>query len=339
MKKIQNILFTFLTLCLPFAMISNVYAADTYYTIHAEQGEVEKDVTVSDDTEQSLYDGALAYDNTALKLNNFKGEALELSASAGAMENGIILHLDESNRANYLLIESTKVVIEGKGSLKFVPANGKNDDNTPNLVTDKEEQETLLKSLIANYDDIKVIYGEDGYVIVSGLTGTTDAVESENGIIFSSDQPLDAAYTLETVEVEYTDEEKAALVGKGETYLGTYNIRMYNVVTDTYDNMNNGAKYKVKIPMTEEMKKFKRFKVVHVYSPESDKNEDMPTSVDGDYIVFETTHLSEYAVIGLPNEAAPNTFDGVTNSIILGMVALIGVGGVTIFLRKKVNEM
>jgi len=58
------------------------------------------------------------------------------------------------------------------------------------------------------------------------------------------------------------------------------------------------------------------------------------------YAKFIANHFSTYAIgkdISENNIDVPNTFDGITNSILLGMISFIGLIGTVIYLKKEVN--
>ena len=72
--------------------------------------------------------------------------------------------------------------------------------------------------------------------------------------------------------------------------------------------------------------------------------EEMPTKIEGNYIVFETTHLSEYGIVASNNEKTqgavdktqnPQTGDNVVVFGIIFVVAVLGLAISTIISKKK----
>jgi hypothetical protein len=59
---------------------------------------------------------------------------------------------------------------------------------------------------------------------------------------------------------------------------------------------------------------------------------------DTRYIVFDTTHFSTYAVVktSVPNIDNPQTYDGITTYLILGVTSLIGIIALTVYIKKKI---
>ncbi len=59
----------------------------------------------------------------------------------------------------------------------------------------------------------------------------------------------------------------------------------------------NGIKMKIKIKLPEELKGYDNYEVVYINSRTGNIKETLPATIEDGYIVFETTHLSQYGII------------------------------------------
>ena len=98
----------------------------------------------------------------------------------------------------------------------------------------------------------------------------------------------------------------------------------------------NGTKMKIKIALPEELKGYKKYEVVYILNDEI--KETIPATIEDGYIVFETTHLSEYGIVATNSSAieSPKTYDGITTWIILGLISMSGIVGTSIYRKKKI---
>ena len=122
----------------------------------------------------------------------------------------------------------------------------------------------------------------------------------------------------------------------------------------------------VKIPMNDHLKGYKYYQAVYLGDP----LERFDAVVEGDFLVFETTHLSQYAILGsnTPFETSekptdpttptdpdgeqtgagdqssdttiPQTGDGSNMMLWIGLLAASGAGvyGMTLYSRKKKEQ-
>ena len=86
------------------------------------------------------------------------------------------------------------------------------------------------------------------------------------------------------------------------------------------------------------MKKYDELKVIYV----NDKNEIEETfevEIEGEYLTFNTTHLSLYGIVGVTKTQItnPQTFDTMYIYIILFSVSLLIITGLGIYLKKNNN--
>ena len=98
----------------------------------------------------------------------------------------------------------------------------------------------------------------------------------------------------------------------------------------------NDTKMKIKIELPEELKGYNKYEVVYILNGEI--KETIPAKIEDGYLVFETTHLSEYGVIAENVEEEkinnPKTGDNIGVVIALFTIATMGLAA-TIKMRKK----
>lgn len=157
---------------------------------------------------------------------------------------------------------------------------------------------------------------------------------NDKKVTFESDSALDNGYELQITEV--TKEEKA----KAETKVNdlykdnkkvenTKLITLYDIKVSDGTNiipMSNG-KFSISIAIDESDTKYDNYKVIYI-----DDNGNISETLDAKLvdgkIVFKTTHLSVYGIIGYNNATVtnPNTGDNLSMIIILGGLSLLTIG-------------
>ena len=157
---------------------------------------------------------------------------------------------------------------------------------------------------------------------------------NDKKVTFESDSALDNGYELQITEV--TKEEKA----KAETKVNdlykdnkkvenTKLITLYDIKVSDGTNiipMSNG-KFSISIAIDESETKYDNYKVIYI-----DDNGNISETLDAKLvdgkIVFKTTHLSVYGIIGYNNATVtnPNTGDNLSMIIILGGLSLLTIG-------------
>ena len=148
-------------------------------------------------------------------------------------------------------------------------------------------------------------------------TGETKAViEFPDGI--NKDYKLD----IKSIEV------KKELADKNVKFIADINV---------LDGDNNvvkisDTKMKIRLALPEDLKGYEKYEVVYILNGEI--KETIPATVEDGYIVFETTHLSQYGIMAtsksVTNVNIPKT--GGTNSLALWLtMAILSGGAVTLF--------
>ena len=144
-------------------------------------------------------------------------------------------------------------------------------------------------------------------------------------IIF--DKKFDNEYVLDIKKVEI----KKELSDKNVKYLVDINILENGEVVKI-----NDTKMQIKIALPEELKGYKKYEVVYILNNEI--KETIPATIEDGYIVFETTHLSEYGIVAtekINNIENPKTGDNIGVYLITSLIAVIGL--LTIYRKKQIN--
>ena len=105
----------------------------------------------------------------------------------------------------------------------------------------------------------------------------------------------------------------------------------------------SNTKMKIRIALPEDLKGFSKYEVVYISNDEI--KETIPATVEDGYIVFETSHLSQYGIVAtnveekteqVKNETNnPKTGDNITTSVMLLVASIATIGTLTVVNRKK----
>lgn len=99
---------------------------------------------------------------------------------------------------------------------------------------------------------------------------------------------------------------------------------------------------KIKIALPEELKGFNKYQAVYILNDEI--KETMPATIENGYIVFETTHLSQYGIVATntgsaSDKATKSPKTGYSSNIAIWFAVLFASGtavfGTTAYGRKK----
>lgn len=134
-------------------------------------------------------------------------------------------------------------------------------------------------------------------------------------------------YTLDIKKVEV----KKELAFKKIKYIVDINVLKDGEVVKISDN-----KMKIKVALPNDLKGYKKYEVVYISNDEI--KETIPATVKDGYIVFETSHLSEYGIIVEDkNINNPNTIDNIVFYMIM-FVSVLFVGcGLYSYSKKEKN--
>lgn len=168
----------------------------------------------------------------------------------------------------------------------------------------------MLHFLKHNQDDVRVIENNG---------------EVKGSITFEKD--MSKNYTLDIKKVEV----KKELAFKNIKYIVDINVLKDGEVVKISDN-----KMKIKVALPNDLKGYKKYEVVYISNDEI--KETIPATVKDGYIVFETSHLSEYGIIVEDkNINNSNTIDNIVFYMIM-FVSVLFVGcGLYSYSKKEKN--
>lgn len=99
----------------------------------------------------------------------------------------------------------------------------------------------------------------------------------------------------------------------------------------------SNTKMKIRIALPEDLKEFSKYEVVYISNDEI--KETISATVEDGYIIFETSHLSQYGIIATNVEENeinnPKTGDNIIANVILFATSIVIIGTLTIVKRKK----
>ena len=151
--------------------------------------------------------------------------------------------------------------------------------------------------------------------------------DGDINVSITFDKKFDNEYVLDIKKVEI----KKELSDKNVKYLVDINILENGEVVKI-----NDTKMQIKIALPEELKGYKKYEIVYILNNEI--KETIPATVEDGYIVFETTHLSEYGIVAIEkisNIENPKTGDNIGVYLVVSLLAVIGL--LTIYRKKQIN--
>ena len=197
-----------------------------------------------------------------------------------------------------------------------------------NEETDKEfEKDTLIKE-------------ESGYERYKNVTlyasWTKKSGETKAKIEFAKEVNKDYKLDIKSVEV------KKDLTDKSVKYVVDINVLENGQVVKI-----NNAKMKIRIALPKDLTGFNKYEVVYISNNEI--KEKFPAKVEDGYIVFETSHLSQYGVIATNTEQPsnnnttnnetnnPQTGDNIMLNIMLFIISATVISTLTV-VNKKIQS-
>lgn len=153
----------------------------------------------------------------------------------------------------------------------------------------------------------------------------TNDREVKASILF--DKEISNDYVLDTKKVEV----KKELADQKVKYLVDINVLENGQKVEIID-----TKMKIRIALPEDLKGYKKYEVVYIKDNQIQEN--IPATIEDGYIVFETTHLSEYGIIAtekISNIENPKTGDNVGFYIVTSVLSIIGIAGSGLYGYKR----
>ena len=217
--------------------------------------------------------------------------------------------------------------------------------------------------IFGSHTKLKINGQEVGYVYLSEDNPQSFDVKTKIAITPTSTKPEQPV--KETVkEIQSTGETKAKIEFEKEVSKEyELDIKPVEIKKDLTDKnvkyvvdinvLENGqivkisdTKMKIRIALPEDLKGFNKYEVVYILDDEI--KETLPAIVEDGYIVFETSHLSQYGIIATNVEEKteqtenetnnPKTGDNMITIVMLFVASIATIGALTVINRKKVRE-
>ena len=189
------------------------------------------------------------------------------------------------------------------------------------------EKDTLIKnSFGAEYYQNVTLYATWTKNVDTGET--VKEIKSDGDIKASIvfEEEIDNDYVLDIKKIEV----KKELADKNIKYLVDINMLKNNQAVQV-----NGIKMKIRIVLPEDLKGYNNYKVVYILNDEI--KETIPAIIEDGYIVFETSHLSQYGIVATSNEIVenPKTSDNIVLYLATSILSIMGFVGASVFIYKK----
>ena len=117
---------------------------------------------------------------------------------------------------------------------------------------------------------------------------------------------------------------------KQGTLLAFYEIRVY----DENDSEIKEGPFKIRIKITEEMKKYNSFKLIY-FTEDNTAGDITELTKEGDYLVGTLPHLSNYALVGNVKTENPKTGDNIYKWLGISVISLLGISLVITNTKKS----
>ncbi len=206
-----------------------------------------------------------------------------------------------------------------------------------NEQTDKEfEKDTLVKES-SGYERYKNVTLYASWTKTSGepenpVKETVKEIQStgETKAIIEFAKEVSKNYKLDIKPIEV----KKELADKNVKFIADINVMDGDNVVQISD-----TKMKIRIAMPEGLKGYDKYEVAYILNGEI--KETIPAAIEEGYIVFETSHLSQYGIIatniGSATGASPKTGDISSVSMWLALLFISGIAtiGTTVVSKKK----
>ena len=268
--------------------------------------------------------------------DTFKGDGivLKLNANGGKIEGKETNSYDYIGGSNSGTTMSLLPYIPVREGYTFNGWNTKKDGSGENYKYVYWRFWDINEETDKEFDKDTKIKEENGYERYKNITLyatwiKNNEIKSDGDINVSItfDKKFDNEYVLDIKKVEI----KKELSDKNVKYLVDINILENGEVVKI-----NDTKMKIKIALPEELKGYKKYEVVYILNNEI--KETIPATIEDGYIVFETTHLSEYGIVAaekIKDIENPKTGDNIGVYLITSLLAVIGL--LTIYRKKQIN--
>ena len=197
--------------------------------------------------------------------------------------------------------------------------------------TDKEVEKDTLITEENGYERYKnvTLYaswtktsGEPEQPVKETVKEIQSTGETKAKIEFAKEVSKDYKLDIKPVEV------KKDLTNKNVKYVVDINVLENENIVKISD-----TKMKIRVALPDDLKGFNKYEVVYILNDEI--KETMPATVEDGYIVFETSHLSQYGIVATNETNNPKTGDNIVTSVMLFVASIATIGTLTLLNRKK----
>lgn len=255
------------------------------------------------------FEGWHAKDGAGITSAEFFNQGYEklITAFENGKEYQYILYFKA--KEGYTFTRNTKLKINGK-YYNYKVSDWEEETSVDEFQTTWRMYPDLIMSPIFNKNEIK-------------STGKING-----SIIFEN--KLDKEFTLDINQIEI----KKELSDKNIKYLVDINLLENGQIIKI-----NNTKMKIRIALPEDLKGYKKYEVVYI--KDNQIKETIEATVEDGYIVFETSHLSEYGIVATEkisnnDVVTPKTSDNVILYLLSGTISLMILAG-GIYRSKKMS--
>lgn len=208
-------------------------------------------------------------------------------------------------------------------------------ENKTNFVTKGTFNAEVDKAYLAETATLE--QSGNNYVVKPNVEVESDGVKFESDDAFSNEYTLvvtpKSEEEVKDVTTKLTEAYKNNTKVKGLKLISLHDISMY--LDNAVVPMENG-KYTISIPVAENLRNFKNYKVIYV-NEDGEIQETIDAKLVNGKVVFTTTHLSTYGVIGYNNPTMnPETSDNIVTYAVILCASIFALGSV-VTLRKRYN--
>ena len=154
----------------------------------------------------------------------------------------------------------------------------------------------------------------------------------------SSRIPLDTL--IEAKEITKNQKQFKEILDKLNKDNGMiFDLKLHSETLDKYITKLSDGTFEVRIPLKDE---YKNKNLTAYYIKDNGEIEEHQITIKDNYAIFITDHFSTYTIAETGNEGIsinnPNTYDGITTYIILGITSLIALISLFVYFRKQIND-
>ena len=263
---------------------------------------------------------------------------LVLDANGGTISGELFKKYDYVGGGNSGTAMSLLPYIPERKGYTFNGWNSKKDGSGKNYTYiywrrwDKDDKEELNRDTIIR-NELGAEYYQNVTLYATWTknadTGETVKEIKSDGDIKASivfEEEIDNDYVLDIKKIEI----KKELADKNVKYLVDINILKNNQAVQV-----NGIKMKIRIALPEDLKGYNNYKVVYILNDEI--KETIPATIEDGYIVFETSHLSQYGIVATSNEIVenPKTNDNIMFYLASSILSMVGLVGASVIVYKN----